>query len=132
MPEELHSANANIDRAGNARFAGTLRGEGALQFLVTGVTTTTYTVGATDVFISCSNTAARVVTLPDAGSVGSEGRVVGIKDTALTAATATLTVKSAGGTLDGTAAATGVTITNTGGCLVFIGDGTNWKIIAKY
>lgn len=132
MTTELHNANVNIDTAGNGNFGRNLRVGGGLKLTVTANAATSYSVVETDAVISCTNTSARTVTLPDAGQPTSAGRIIGVKDTALTAATATLTVKATAGTIDGTAAATGVTITNTGGALVFIGDGTNWNILAKY
>lgn len=132
MAEELHGPNVNIDRVGNAWFGGTLTIAGALKVEVTNTSATSYTCVGTDCIVNMTSTAARLVTLPSAGSAGGEYKVIGVKDASLSAATATLTVKSAGGTIDGVAAGTGVTITNTGGALVFIGDGTNWQILASY
>lgn len=90
-------------------------------------TATDYTVLTSDFFIGVTSTAsARVVTLPAASTYPGAGRVFIVKDESGAAGTNNITVKSASGTLDGVAAATGVPITTNYGSSRWMSDGTNW------
>lgn len=91
-------------------------------------TATSYTVLVSDVIIGVTSTAsARVVTLPDATTL-TPGQVYIVKDESGAAATNNITVKSAGGTIDGVAAGTGVPINTNYGALSFYVRNSKWYI----
>lgn len=80
-----------------------------------------YTLTATDSIV-ISNYTNGIMTLPTA--VGATGRVYWVKNVAAS----TATVKSVGGTIDGVAGSTGVSLV-TYQTLTFVSDGTNWFLI---
>lgn len=92
-------------------------------------TAISYSAVSGDCVIGVTSTAAaRTITILNAASV-SQGRLMVVKDQSGAAATNNITVKSAGGTIDGVAAGTGVAIATNYGSLSFYSDGTNWFII---
>jgi len=97
----------------------------SLSFLVPVVTKTgAYTVTDDDHTVLADATGGAFdVTLPSA--VGRRGREFFVKRIS---ATNTVTVKSSGGTLDGTAAATGIALDAQNKGRTFRSDGTNWQI----
>jgi hypothetical protein len=97
-------------------------------FTTTTVTTTPYTVTASDYMVIVNINGAAVVNLPQATSANL-GRVYVVKQVA--AASAAVTVKTTTSTIDGTAGATGVLVkaSNANGAMQFLSDGTNYQII---
>lgn len=77
------------------------------------------------VAFSVAITLGRDATLPDATTVP-VGKVYTVKDEGAGATANNITVKSAGGTIDGVAAATGIAIGVDFGFLSAYSDGTNW------
>lgn len=89
-------------------------------------TATDYTVLQTDHIIGVTSTAAaRVITLPSAATSGA-GKEYIVKDESGLAVVNNITVKSASGTLDGVAAATGVPIITNYGSSRWYSNGANW------
>lgn len=100
--------------------------EGAGPKLHRTATAADYVVLQTDWLIAVTSTAAaRIVTLPSAATSGA-GKQFVVKDESGAAGTNNITVKSASGTLDGVAAATGVAIATNYGVSRWYSDGTNW------
>lgn len=93
------------------------------------VTTTPYTVTASDYMVIVNINGASTVNLPQA-TAANAGRVYVVKQVA--SASAAVTVKTTTSTIDGTAGATGVLVkaANANGALNLLSDGTNWQIIA--
>lgn len=91
--------------------------------------TTAYSVTDADYLILADATGGAFdVTLPSA--VGRDGRKFVVKRTS--SAANTVTVKSAAGTLDGVAAATGIPLDAQFKTRAFQSDGTNWHIVGAY
>ncbi len=78
-----------------------------------------------DIILVGTTTGNFTVTIPSAVTAGA-GALVVVKDAAGTAATRSITTKATAGTLDGTAAATGVVISANYGVQRWVSDGTNW------
>jgi len=96
----------------------------ALVGTVATVTTATYTINTEEtILVNYASTAT--ITLPTA--VGCAGRKCNVKNIG----TGTATVKSAGGTIDGISAATGVSGSSQWQGWTFQSDGTNWYIISR-
>lgn len=91
--------------------------------------TGTYTVLASDsILVLTPNAASTVVTLPAAASV--TGQIFVLNQVKV--ASDQILVKSTAGTLDATAAATGVVIgaVNTSASMTVFSDGTNYRLLA--
>jgi len=97
-------------------------------FTTTTVTTTPYTVTASDYMVIVNINGASVVNLPQA-TANNLGRVYVVKQVASGAAA--VTVKTTTSTIDGTAGATGVLVkaANANGAQHYLSDGTNYQII---
>lgn len=101
-------------------------GNGQVVKAVTG----TYQVLQSDSILICTpNAASTVVTLPAAAAcTGQLFLLVQVKTSS-----DQILVKSAGGTIDGTAAATGLVIApvSVSGAMMVVSDGTNWFIVGS-
>lgn len=97
-------------------------------YTTTTVTTTPYTVTASDYMVIVNINGASVVNLPQA-TASNLGRLYVVKQVA--SASAAVTVKTTTSTIDGTAGATGVLVkaSNANGAMHFLSDGTNYQII---
>lgn len=97
--------------------------------------TTTYAMAADGsddygTIFADSTGGAFTITLPAASSYA--GRVITVKDSGGAALTQNITIKSAGGNIDGTAAATGVVMVTAYKSLAFQSNGTQWFIIGSF